>query len=141
MHFKSGDKKTIWLEFPPVIPFAIIDPRIIDLALSFWENPDDKLLKGYRRLEDAIRKRTRLEDHGERLFSKAFIPPDAKLHWEGIDGGEAMGRSQLFTGAFKAHRNPRAHRELKTNSHDHLTEFLLLNHLYRLEKQASPNED
>ncbi len=26
---------------PPVIPFAAIDPRIMDLALVFWKNPDN----------------------------------------------------------------------------------------------------
>jgi len=138
MHFERARDGTIWHEFPLVIPFAVIDARIADLAHSFWKNADDALLKGYRRLEDAIRKRTGLGDHGEKLFSQAFMPPDAKLHWKDIDASEAVGRGQLFTGAFKAHRNPRAHRELKNNSSEQLSEFLLLNHLYMLEKKALP---
>src|SRR6266446_8419426 len=34
-HHKSARDLTLWGEFPRVIPFAIIDTRIIDLALSF----------------------------------------------------------------------------------------------------------
>jgi hypothetical protein len=34
-----------WREFRPVIPFAIIDERIIDLAIAFSKNPDDGLLR------------------------------------------------------------------------------------------------
>jgi len=35
-----------------------------------------------------------------------------------------------------AHRNPRAHRELEDNFHSKFTEFLLLNHLYLIERVA-----
>ena len=28
---------TLWKKFRPVIPFAIIDPRIMDLAITFWK--------------------------------------------------------------------------------------------------------
>jgi hypothetical protein len=119
-----------------VIPFAIIDARIIDLAISFWKDPDDKLLKGYRRLEDAIRKRTSLDEHGTKLFSQTFAGNNPKLTWDHIDDGERAGRANLFTGAYMAHRNPRAHRELESDRDGQLAEFLLLNHLFRLEKEA-----
>jgi hypothetical protein len=56
-HENALDRR-IWAEFPHVIPFAVIDSRTLDLTLSFWANPDDKLLKAYRRLEDAVRERT-----------------------------------------------------------------------------------
>jgi hypothetical protein len=126
----------LWDEFPRVMPFAIVDNRIIDLALSFWENPDDKLLKGYRRLEDLVRERAGLDEHGAKLFAKAFAGLTARLYWKDLDDGEKAGRVNLFTGAYMAHRNPRAHRELQSDSDQQLTEFLLLNHLYRLEKEA-----
>jgi hypothetical protein len=29
---------------PLVVPLAVIDSRIMDLALSFWRGPDEKLL-------------------------------------------------------------------------------------------------
>jgi len=36
-----------------------------------------------------------------------------------------------------AYRNPRAHREVEGYRTDQLAEFLLLNHLYRLERATS----
>jgi hypothetical protein len=46
---------TLWREFRPVIPFAIIETRLTDLALSFWDHADDCLITAYRRLEDIVR--------------------------------------------------------------------------------------
>jgi hypothetical protein len=57
-HSRGTQDGVLWQEFPPVVPFAIIDSRMIDFARTFWDDPDDKLLKGYRRLEDAVRRRT-----------------------------------------------------------------------------------
>ena len=135
-HIDCQRQGTFWQDFPPVIPYAIIDSRIADLALGFWQNPDDRILTAYKRLEDIIRKRTGLKEHGTKLFSKAFSGETAQLCWKDIDDGEKTGRANLFTGAFMAHRNPLAHRETKNHPDQQLTEFLLLNHLYRLEKDS-----
>lgn len=135
--FKRASEGTLWREqFPAVMPFALIDARIMDLALDFWNSPDNGLLVGYRRLEDIVRERTAIKQHGIKLFSQAFNPGEGALTWENIDDGERAGRMQLFTGTYGAHRNRRAHRELRTHSGDLLAEFLLLNHLYCLERDA-----
>lgn len=135
--FERAREGTLWqYEFPAVIPFALVDARIIDLALEFWNSPDNSLLVGYRRLEDIVRKRTAIEQHGTKLFSQAFNPVDGALTWEHVDDGERVGRMQLFTGTYGAHRNRRAHKELQTHSEELLSEFLLLNHLYCLERNA-----
>lgn len=126
----------IWREFPPVVPFALIDTRITDLALSFWENPNDRLLIGYRRLEDIVRKRTGSSESGAKLFSQAFLGSKAKLIWNDLSESEQVGRANLFNGSFQAYRNPRAHREMANNPRRELFEFLLLNHLYCLEKES-----
>jgi hypothetical protein len=34
---------TMWVDFYPVLPLAIIDPRIADLARTFWEAPGDRM--------------------------------------------------------------------------------------------------
>jgi hypothetical protein len=49
---------------------------------------------------------------------------------------EQIGRTNLFTGAYMAFRNRRAHQEPDPNNTDALQEFLLINHLYNLEQQA-----
>lgn len=135
--WEKGRKGTLWEEeFPLVMPFAVIDGRINDLALSFWDDPDNKLLQGYRRLEDIVRKRTGIEQHGTKLFSQAFNSSGGQLTWSNVDDGERTGRMNLFTGTYAAHRNRRAHRELNGREDDLLAEFLLLNHLYRLERDS-----
>ncbi len=135
-HEDKARNGTLWQdEFPSLIPFAMIDSRIMDLALSFWDDPDKNLLTGYRRLEDLVRERTGLTQHGSKLFSQAFAPT-GPLGWKDADQGEQAGAMQLFVGAYLAHRNPRAHRELSLHRARPLAEFLLLNHLFHLEADA-----
>lgn len=135
-HEDKARKGTLWQdEFPSLVPFGMIDSRIMDLALSFWDDPDKNLLTGYRRLEDLVRERTGLTQHGSKLFSQAFAPT-GPLGWQDADQGEQAGRMQLFVGTYLAHRNPRAHRELSLDRARPLAEFLLLNHLFHLEAEA-----
>jgi hypothetical protein len=127
---------TLWREFPPLIPFAIVDPRLADLALAFWSSPDERLLAGYRRLEGIVRKRTGVRGSGQKLFAQVFLGSTPVLSWGADDPAEQVGMGNLFVSAFMAHRNPRAHRELDDDPHRQLSEFLLLNHLFRLEGEA-----
>ncbi|MHB9145804.1 MAG: TIGR02391 family protein [Symbiobacteriia bacterium] len=136
----GGQGRAVWQAFPPAIPFSIIDNRIIDLAIKFPRQPDTSLLTGYRRLEDIVRTRTGLDEHGHKLFSQAFLGEKAKLFWVNVSPGEQRGRAELFTGAYMSYRNPRAHREPEESAEGHLVEFLLLNHLYLLEARAKGRE-
>jgi hypothetical protein len=135
-HFKAAQDGTLWNYVDASIPFALIDSRLFDLALTFSKQPDEALIAGYRKLEDRVRERTKLRDHGQKLFSKAFQDDTAPLYWKGIDDGERAGRINLFTGTYMAHRNPRAHRHSSQPLKTQLSEFLLLNHLFRLEREA-----
>ncbi len=134
--FEAAQDGTLWRQLTPVIPLAVIDGRLADLALTFWSAPDDRLRKGYVMLEDIVRKRTGLTSFGVQLFSDAFLGDSACLTWNCNDKSEIVGRGTIFTGAAKAHRNPRSHRDLKTDYADALSELLLLNHLFRLEREA-----
>lgn len=124
----------------PVVPFSIIDSRIMDLAISFWDDPDAKLMSGYRLLEERIRERTQLQEHGAQLFSAAMLPPKAPIDWPGLPDNEKRGRAQLFTSTFMAYRNARAHRNPVATKPSLLIEFLLLNHLFLLEKHSADVE-
>ncbi len=42
----SDTRGRLWREFRPVIPYSIIDYRIIDLVIVFWQDPDAALFKG-----------------------------------------------------------------------------------------------
>ena len=124
------------IAFSPLMPWAIVDYRIEDLARRFFDNEDDCIGKGFRRLEDRIRTRTQLQEHGVRLMQRAFMQEDRLLTWNVPDKAEQVGRAQLFVGAFMAFRNPRAHREDPSVNVQGLAEFLLLNQLFVLEGQA-----
>lgn len=125
---------SLWGALPPVMPYAILDPRVIDLALGFAADPDGSLNRGYRRLEDTIRRRIGSPESGAKLFSKAFSGAAPLLTWKVADPSEKQGRANLFNAVFMAFRNPRAHREEAGG--DQLAEFLLLNQLFRLEADA-----
>lgn len=132
---------TLWSHWcEPIIPLAVIDSRIFDLAKSFWEDPDSRLLAGYRRLEDAVRHRTGIDGYGVKLFTAAFRGNPPKLSWNGCNSREQEGRASLFTGAYMAYRNSRAHQELKEDRDRAIAELLMLNHLFRLENQASTTQ-
>lgn len=137
----------VWSQFHPVMPFGIQDLRLADLALDFHEAPDRVLMDGFRWLEDRIRERTGLAEHGAKLFSQAFAGDDSRLVWnagpnargakpEPIEKSEQAGRAQLFTGAYQAFRNPRAHRTLNHGAAEALSEFLILNQLFLFEAEA-----
>jgi hypothetical protein len=79
------------------LPLALIDSRIIDLAIHFEQQPDSNLLNGYRRLEDLVREQSGFAaEFGAKLFQKAFVGDESPLMWEGIDGSEQQqgGKSQ-----------------------------------------------
>lgn len=69
------DDKDLNQLFPPIVPLAIVDERILDLAQQLDEQPDESLFKGFRRLETIVRsKHTDLEGQtGHNLFTTAFL--------------------------------------------------------------------
>lgn len=125
-----------WSRLPQLIPFPLLDERLLDLAVSFWSKPTDNLREAFVRLEEAVRERTGIEDHGSSIFRAAFMPGNARLTWPGLKDEERAARATLFEASYRAHRNPRAHRQLEDSLEAQLSEFLLVNHLFRLEKSA-----
>jgi len=147
-------EQTAWQSFHQVMPWHVIDERLNDLATKFFESPDRVIMDGFRRLEDLVRERIKSVEHGAKLFSIAFGGDDSALMWvrvprerwtadepanvppEALDKSEQAGRMQLFTGAYQAFRNPRAHRVMASTGPDELAEFLMLNQLFLLEAAA-----
>ena len=134
---QSYNSQVVKNEFPVVIPFHILDDRLLEFALIFSDNPDTAIKDGFRRLETIISERANMHDEvGVKLFSSAFLGDAAPLTWEGEHKGEKVARAQMFTGTFGAYRNPRMHKEKKMTGAENLREFLLLNELYHLEASA-----
>lgn len=139
-HEERAGNGTLWRDFPLPIPLAIVDPRLVDLAIHFRNDPDQHLMRGYRRLEGIVRKRIASRLSGQKLFAEAFMGTEPSLAWDVEDPSEQVGMGNLFIAAFMAHRNPRAHRDLEEDQEGQLSEFLLLNHLFRLESQTADTQ-
>lgn len=125
-------------EFPLTIPMALLDPRLIELALDFDKNPDNAIMGAYRKLESIIKARTGLNNEsGVKLFAKALQGDDSVLYWENLDSSESKGRASLFTSVYMAYRNNRAHQEPRHNISDDIREFMLVNQLFVLESETN----
>jgi hypothetical protein len=137
---ERGNQGTLWTRTRPVIPFALVDPRLFDLAIGFFEDPDARLVTAYRRLEEAVRARIGGTGFGKHLFTEAFDPKKGQLTWKDATEPEVYGRLSVYTGVYAACRNPRAHRNLQESVVEAVGEFLLLNQLFRYEREAVPRE-
>ncbi|CAH9057731.1 hypothetical protein PSECIP111951_01728 [Pseudoalteromonas holothuriae] len=131
-----------WIDdFPAEIPLSLIDRRLLEVAISFKENPDHALMTGYRLLERLVKEKSGLtKETGAKLFSKAFTGENAPLYWDDLDGSESTGRANMYSSIFMAFRNRRAHQQLESNIHDDIREFLLLNQLFVLEQSTKVRE-
>jgi hypothetical protein len=120
--------------FPVTIPYAILDARLLDISIDFFENPDNNLMTAFRRLEGIVKQRTNIKGKsGNKLFSEAFLGKESILHWNDEDDGEQAAKANMFSSIYGAYRNPRAHRETQLSDQEALRELLLINQLYVLE--------
>jgi len=125
-------------QFAPVVPWFVLDNRLVDLAIILSRDPDKAVFEAFRRLESQVRKRCELPMGvaGLDLFKKAFRGSGALLTWGDVSGGELEGRAQMFEAAFIAYRNPRAHREEVGGVARAYREFYVANELFLLEAEA-----
>jgi hypothetical protein len=123
--------------FPLVVPFGLVDERIIDLAVKLAERGDSAITDAFKRLESIFVVRCGISDgYGVGLFQKALKGPNSLLTWEGIGKQESEGRAELFIAVYRGFRNRRAHKELDSKPAEALREFLLVNELFLLEAEA-----
>ena len=127
--------------YPSELPLALIDARIVDLALKFNSDADSSIMKAYTRLEDIIRKKIDSQKFSSSLMEEAFCSDLKKnrlsaFKWEveNEEASTAIGR--LFANTFKAYRNQRAHSEVNKSFKQLQREFLLINELYLLENES-----
>lgn len=131
-----------WRQHLPILPLSLIDGRLAEFARNFWDDPDAALFKAHRRLETIVRDRVAViaadatSAVGAKLYGLAFNGEDAPLRWPCAPLSERQGRASLFIGTAMAYRNARAHGEGVGSPQEQLAEFLLVNHLFRLEGKA-----
>lgn len=135
--------KAIRRQFTRVIPWSLLDERLVDLALQLESEPDKAVFAGFRRLESQVKARCGMPSNanGVKVFNNAFRGTGAHLIWPGITSTEIEGRAQLFEGAFRSIRNPRAHGEVGDELDRAYREFYLLNELFLLESEAELAEN
>jgi len=132
------DDDVVIKQFPPIIPLGVLESEMLDLALSFRDDPDRALIKGFVRLEERLRDLTGTKKDGKDLIRAALRGSGSALVWSDIDASEADSRAELFCGLYGAHRNPLTHREVDRDGGlaESTSEFMALNHLFKLLKQA-----
>lgn len=135
-HLPLSDKGRALRQLRSPIPWGVLDFRLFDLAGKFEQDPDHALMAGFRRLEDLVRTRIGTDASESKVFSLAFLGEKPLLTWAGLPNSERIARGNLFTGAYGAFRNPRAHRELPEDHSSQICQLQTLNHLYRLEAEA-----
>ena len=135
-----------WHASRPSIPYAVLDPRLFDLAVDFWIDPDAALMKAFRKLETIVAEcllASGVDSNdmpASKLFPGAFNKSDGPLIWRDLSSGEVVGRINLFVGTYSAYRNARVHREGEMDEQQALIELLAVNHLYLLERHAVERE-
>lgn len=134
--FDTNSRERAFRRLDAAMPWALLDPRLYDLASGFEDNPDHALMAGFRRLEEIVRSRIGKEASEAKVFANAFLGEKPMLTWKGIPTAERISRGNLFVGAYGAFRNPRAHKELDQDRATLLCEFQTLNLLFRLEAAA-----
>jgi uncharacterized protein (TIGR02391 family) len=131
--WEDANKGRLWSHYPVRLPLAVIAPGLRDLVIEFDERPAFALQTGYARLEDRLRALTGMNHSGAKLIEAAFSPKSPLLIMKDRrDRGEQAGLEFLFRGALQLHRNPHAHSEIARSLGDAVSEFLLINHLFRI---------
>lgn len=122
--------------YPTVLPFNLIDERIFDLALKFYDDPNRSIFNAFVRLENIVQKRTNSDKHSSALFEYAFCSENPPLICKSEDKRASQATGRLFTNIYKAFRNEHAHNEVSKPLKILIREFLLINELYLLESES-----
>ncbi len=138
LQHRDGPAELLRRQFQPVVPWFILDCRLVELAVVLKQDPDKAVFGAFRKLESHVKRRCELPiaTSGVEVFKKAFRGTGAILTWPGLPRSEMEGRAQLFEAAFMTYRNPLAHRE---DERDHVRayrEFFVANELFLLEAEA-----
>ena len=120
-----------------LLPREILHSRIADpVWRAFMRGEFDvAAFQAMKAVEVSVRAAAGLGDNliGVKLMREAFAPETGPLTDTNAEGGERVGRMELFAGAIASYKNPHSHRDVDLDNPSEAIEIILLaNHLLRI---------
>jgi len=120
-----------------LLPKEILHPKIADAVWrAFMRGEFDvAAFQAMKAVEVSVRAASGLGDNllGVKLMREAFAPEAGSLTDTNAEGGERVGRMELFAGAIASYKNPHSHRDVNLDNPSEAIEIILLaNHLLRI---------
>ena len=120
-----------------LLPREILHPKIADQVwLAFMRGEFDvAAFQAMKAVEVSVRTAAQLGNEliGVKLMRAAFSSDTGPLTDMNAEGGERVGRMELFAGAIASYKNPHSHRDVNLDDPSEAIEIILLaNHLLRI---------
>lgn len=120
-----------------LLPREILHPKIADpVWRAFMRGEFDvAAFQAMKAVEVSVRDAAGLGGNliGVKLMREAFSPEGGPLTDMNAEGGERVGRMELFAGAIASYKNPHSHRDVNLDDPSEAIEIILLaNHLLRI---------
>ena len=112
--------------FPYEIPWASLEPRILDLAMNLQYGDLSAVSQAFNRFESVLKKRCANEAKSLRQAANQVFSNSAMK-------GSESAKEKFVTSVFTLFRNPRAHEELNPTRQEDFRCFVLLNELFLME--------
>jgi uncharacterized protein (TIGR02391 family) len=120
-----------------LLPREILHAKIADPVWGAFLRGefDVAAFQAMKAVEVSVRAAAGLADSliGVKLMREAFAPDGGPLTDANAEGGERVGRMELFAGAIASYKNPHSHRDVNLDDPSEAIEIILLaNHLLRI---------
>jgi len=120
-----------------LLPKEILHPKIADAVWGAFMRGefDGSAFHAMKGVEVSVRAAAGLGDEhiGVKLMRLAFSPEGGPLTDMTAEGGERVGRMELFAGAIASYKNPHSHRDVHLDDpYEALEIIFLANHLLRI---------
>ena len=136
-HKIESETKFAGFAISRLLPKELFNPKIADLVWSAFMRGefDVAAFQAMKGVEVAVRMASGLAGDllGVKLMRATFAPENGPLTDATEEGGERVGRMELFAGAIGSYKNPQSHRDVNLNDpYEALEIVLLANHLLRV---------